>query len=262
MPLRANRITLAHAILSAMHPSLVTFRSLPLPLPAELHSLICDHLLTLVANDLLRSLQEALISASSALCEDCKVYNVHVFGPRVMDWPCMHTGAQCRCATIGVLATDRCVGDYCDTEENPSFSLPFREKNQELPAYIIKHVRDTLSAYAAIDPRFPYSTHPLTSAADLTSFLSDALEAHNCVIKPLPTTKRGVDNDFVLITCHDDLHKTLARLRLVLRLPSRPDTVPPYLSHLRNITYQPLIPDSYKGMFDLLFGRSNEWIFI
>lgn len=243
MSLRTDRITLTYAILSAVHPSLVAFRALPVPFPAELHTLICDHLFTSVANDFLQSLQDSLFSTLSALCEDCKAYNAHVFGPCVMDWPCMHTGAQCLCRTIGLWAADRCVDDCCDAEENPVSSL-FRKTDPRLPAYIAKHVRDTLSAYAAIDPRFPYSRYPLARGVDLDSLLSSALEVYNCTIKPLPTTQQVVNNDIILIASRDDPHTTLARLRLTLQLPARPDAVPRPLTCLRAVTYQQSVPDS------------------
>jgi len=242
MSLRTDRITLTYAILSAVHPSLVAFRALPVSLPAELRSLICDHLFTSLAGDLLQSLQDSLFSALSALCEDCKAYNAHVFGPCVMDWPCMHTGAQCLCRSIGLWTADRCVSDRCDAEENTMFSLFFRKTDPQLPAYIVKHVRDTLSAYAAIDPRFPHSRYPLASGVDLDSFLSSALEVYNCTIKPLPAIQRGISNDTILIVSRNDLYTTLARLRMTLRLPTRPDAVPHPLACLRVVTYQQSVP--------------------
>ncbi|KAL4067338.1 hypothetical protein V8B97DRAFT_2025174 [Scleroderma yunnanense] len=242
MPLSVNRVALIYAILAAVHPSLATCRAISLSFPAELHSLICDHLFTSVANDLLRSLQESLYSALSTLCEDCKAYNAHIFGPCVIDWPCMHTGARCLCATIGVSAVNPC-SDCRHADENLGFALPFGTADPHLPAYIVKHVRDTLAAYAAIDPHFPYSTYPLASRADLNSFLSSALKVYDCAMEHLSTTQWGIDNiDIIIITPCDHLQTTLARLRLTLQLPTHPDTVPLPLTYLRIITYENSVP--------------------
>ncbi|KAI6048005.1 hypothetical protein EDC04DRAFT_46112 [Pisolithus marmoratus] len=241
MSLRTTRIDLTHALLAAFHPSLTTFRGVSLPLPVELHSRICADIHAIVTQRLLQSLQESLCSTLSSLCEDCKAYNSHVFGPCVVDWPCVRTGAGCFCATIGLSTERNRVSDDWDSKYGPNFIFPCREYSQP-PMYFVMHVRDILSSYSSLDPKFPYAKSLLRNGNDLDSILSNMLSPFACQIKLSSTVNNwSIADEITLVprdSTADEQQATLARLRLTLQLPPHPDSIPLHVVHLRTVTYQ------------------------
>ncbi|KAI6012550.1 hypothetical protein F5J12DRAFT_818645 [Pisolithus orientalis] len=251
MSLHTTRIALTHALLAAFHPSLVTFRGVSLPLPAELHSRICADIHAVVTQHLLQCLQECLHSSLSSLCEDCKTYNSCVFGSCVVDWPCTRTGAKCFCTTAEPSTPRNGVSDDCDYECSSSFMLPCRDCSQP-PMYFINHVRDILSTYSSLDPKFPYAKFPLRNGNDIDSVLSTMLSTLGCKIKPSPVMDNwGIADEVVLVpssTATDEQQTTLAHLRITLQLSPRPSSISLHVAHLRTVTYQqPVRLDTSAG---------------
>ncbi|KAG6333696.1 hypothetical protein ID866_5393 [Astraeus odoratus] len=239
MSLRTTCIVLTHAILAALHPSLAICRALPLPFPPELRSLICDHLQASATEDIFQSLHESLLSVLSTLCEECKAYNTYVFGPCVMDWPCTRTETtQCHCAATDLPSSRVRITESCDTEVKPWFAVPCRTAGSQLPMYFLVHVRNVLAKYTSMDPQFS-RRYAIANGRDLDVMLSRELGLLGCaMVSPTPIRQRGIDDEIILVPCDQssqEIHTTLARLRLALQLPAYPD---PSISLLRTVTCQ------------------------
>ncbi|KAH7911604.1 hypothetical protein BJ138DRAFT_1113095 [Hygrophoropsis aurantiaca] len=98
-----TRLALTHAILTHTSPQLTAFDSIsrsPSLLPPEIHAEIRTHLVASLARTLLLDLTKSLTAAVLALCNDCRAFNFHVYGERVLDWPRLEADG-CRCVEVG-----------------------------------------------------------------------------------------------------------------------------------------------------------------
>ncbi|KAF8559953.1 hypothetical protein OG21DRAFT_1492387 [Imleria badia] len=247
--LRTTRTALTHAILTTIHPSIAynTHFPFPVPLPSELHLLIRTHLRVHIARALLDSLHASLSTSLSTLCDDCKSYYAHVFGPHVADWPVIRAGRGCRCTAIGLPSHPlSCKTDRVDTtclEQDLPPRPPVGDK--EPPAYFLAHVKHILATYASMDPSFPYADRPIASNADLDALVSRVLSTFGWTA--IPTTSHRnweFDNDAVIVasSAGDIPAITLDALRIHLDLPIHDDILAHSPLHPTKATYFPPFP--------------------
>ncbi|KAF9225359.1 hypothetical protein BS17DRAFT_778497 [Gyrodon lividus] len=243
--LHTTRIALTHAILTSIHPSISYNSPFPFPvhLPAELHALVRTHLRIHIARSLLESLHASLSSALSTLCDDCKSYHAHVFGPRVVDWPVMRAGKGCHCDNVGIQLSSWRTQDAC-TERNLQLRSPVGDR--EPPAYFLTHVQHTLAAYTSIDSRFPYADISITTSADLDALISRVLFTFRCRLAPVPTARNlwEVDDDVLIVPFPrppDGEYPSinLSCLQLQLELPMHTDVLARSALHPMKVMHHP-----------------------
>ncbi|KAG9313982.1 hypothetical protein JVU11DRAFT_4758 [Chiua virens] len=250
--IRTSRTALTHAILTTIHPAIATNRHFPfpVPLPSELHLLIRTHLRVCIARTLIESLHASLSSTLSALCDDCKSYHAHVFGPHVADWPVVRAGRGCRCTAIGLPPSppswkSHRVDNTClehDLLPRPAVG------DREPPAYFLAHVQQTLAAYASTDPSFPYADMPITSNADLDALVSSVLSTFGWTAVPATSHRNWeFDNDVLIVPLSPPLADatpaiTLACLQLHLDLAIHDDPLARSTLHPNKVTYFPPLP--------------------
>ncbi|KAG2118118.1 uncharacterized protein F5147DRAFT_257828 [Suillus discolor] len=147
--LRVTRLTLIHAVLAYVSPELTTMSCLPLMLPIEIRFRILTHLHLALSASLLGSLNRSLQSALDDLCDSCKAYNLHVYGPNVSDWPEIRVTGGCWCAKIGghqrpeiARARDRWNSDAC---VDAKIRSPLADHDP--PPYFIFHLRQVAATY-------------------------------------------------------------------------------------------------------------------
>ncbi|KAH7886194.1 hypothetical protein F5I97DRAFT_1878236 [Phlebopus sp. FC_14] len=247
MSLQTTRIALAHALLVSLHPSVALPHLLPTPLPAELHALIRQHLRISIADSLLASLRDALAHSLAALCDDCKSYNAHVFGPRVVDWPAIRAGGGCSCSEIGLAAAKR--GKKLSDDSKPTsdrvFQLPPSVTGTEPHAYFVSHVKDTLAAYASANPHFPLEHQHVDSISDVDAFLSSVLSAFGCAIAPMSASKPwSIDGEIAIVPSMCPTDNTcsiepLTRLKLSSELVLHTDIIAHSPLHPCKLMYNP-----------------------
>lgn len=264
--LRTSRIALAHAVLTTIHPAIAADAHFPfpVPLPSELHLLIRTHLRVHIARALLDSLHASLSSSLSALCDDCKSYYAHVFGPHVADWPVVQAGRGCRCTTIGLPShTPTHKSDYIDNvclELDPPPRPPVGDK--EPPTYFLAHVQQTLTTYASMDPSFPYADIPIASNVDLDTLVSRVLSTFGWTAIPTASHRNWDFDDGVLVVpllASSAGHIppiSLGALQIRLDLDIHSDILARSPLHPTKVTYfPPLPPTTAIGMSrTLLFG--------
>ncbi|KAI9570182.1 hypothetical protein HD554DRAFT_2084366 [Boletus coccyginus] len=250
--LRTSRTALTHAILTAIHPSIArnAHFPFPVPLPSELHLLIRTHLRVHIARALLDSLHASLSSALFALCDDCKSYYAHVFGPHVADWPVVRAGRGCRCSAIGLPSPPPSAKiDHVDNAclgHDPPPRPPVGDK--EPPAYFLAHVQRTLVTYASMDPSFPYVERQIASNADLDTFVSCVLSTFGWIAIPTTSHRNWEFDSDVLITplsassAGDIPAITLDGLQIHLDLPIHDDILAHSPLHPTKATYFPPLP--------------------
>ena len=251
--LRTSRTSLTHAILTIIHPSIDhnSHFPFPVPLPSELHLLIRTHLRVHIARALLDSLHASISSTLSALCDDCKSYHAHVFGPHVADWPVVRAGRGCRCTGIGLPSTP--PSWKTSRLHNPCLELDLPPRSpvgdKEPPAYFLSHVQQTLAAYASMDPSFPYADMRITSNADLDTLVSRVLSTFGWTARQSMSHRNWeFDNDVLIVplsTSADDSDVpaiTLAGLQLQLDLSIHDDILARSILHPTKVTYFPPSP--------------------
>lgn len=257
--LRTSRTSLTHAILTVIHPSIAsnTHFPFPVPLPSELHLLIRTHLRVHIARALLDSLHASLSSTLSALCDDCKSYYAHVFGPHVADWPVVRAGRGCRCTAIGLPPTPPSWETPRTDSACLELDLPPRPPigDREPPAYFLAHVRQTLATYASVDPSFPYANTRVASNADLDILVSRVLSTFGwTAIQTMSHRNWEFDNDVLIVPLSvsagdsDIPAATLACLQLQLDLAIHDDLLARSTLHPTKVTYFPPSPPATTGM--------------
>lgn len=258
--LRTSRTALTHAILTTIHPSIAnnTPFPFPVPLPTELHLLIRTHLRVHIARALLDSLHASLSSSLSTLCDDCKSYYAHVFGPHVADWPVVRAGRGCRCTAIGLPShTPSYKKGRVDNAACLEQDLPPRPPvgDKEPPAYFIAHVQHTLATYASMDHSFPYADQPITSNADLDMLVSRVLSTFGWTAIPATTHRNwDFDNDVLMVPLYapsagDVPAISPDTLQIHLDLPIHDDLLACSLLHPAKVTFfPPLSPPTTIGM--------------
>ncbi|KAH0837949.1 hypothetical protein J3R83DRAFT_6184 [Lanmaoa asiatica] len=257
--LRTSRTALTHAILTIIHPSISPNNHFPFPvaLPSELHLLVRTHLRVHIARALLDSLHASLSYTLSTLCDDCKSYHAHVFGPHVADWPVVRAGRGCRCPAIGLPSPPPSWNT--DRDENVCLEqdLPLRPPigDKDPPAYFLAHVQQTLATYASMDPSFPYADWPIASNADLDSLISRVLSAFGWTAIPATSHRKWeFDNEISIVpfsasSAGDIPVITLDGLQLQLDLPIHDDVLARSTLHPTKVTYfPPLPPPTTTGM--------------
>lgn len=262
LQVRTSRTALTHAILTTIHPSIAHNAHFPFPiaLPSELHLLIRTHLRVHIARALLDSLHASLSSSLAALCDDCKSYYAHVFGPHVADWPVVRAGRGCRCIAIGLPSPPpSCKRDRVDNaciEQDLPPRPPVGDK--EPPAYFLAHIQHTLATYASMDPSFPYADGPISSNADLDTLVSRVLSTFGWTA--IQTTHRNweFDNDVLIAPLSASSAGnipaiTLEALQIHLDLPIHDDILTRSPLHPTKVTYfPPLPPPTTIGMSSTL----------
>lgn len=253
--LRTSRTSLVHAILTLIHPSINHNHNphfpFPVLLPSELHLLIRTHLRVHIARALLSSLHASLSSTLAALCDDCKSYHAHVFGPHVADWPVVRAGRGCRCIAIGLPSTPPSwkasrVDNLCLEPDLPP-RPPVGDK--EPPVYFLTHVQRTLAAYASMDPSFPYADVRIASNADLHTLVARVLSTFGwTAIQSMSHRNWEFDNDVLVVPLPasagdpDTLPIPLAGLQLQLDLVIHDDILARSTLHPTKVTYFPPSP--------------------
>lgn len=250
--LRTSRTALVHAILTIIHPSIAhnTHFPFPVPLPSELHLLIRTYLRVHIARTLLDSLHASLSNTLFALCDDCKSYHAHVFGPHVVDWPVIRAGRGCRCPAIGLPSTppswktDR--DDTACLEQDRPPRPPVGDKDP--PAYFLAHIQQTLATYASMDPSFPYADKPIVNNADLDTLVCRVLATFGWTAIPAVSHRKWeFDNEVSIVplsasTAGDIPAITLDGLQLQLDLPVHDDILARSILHPTKVTYFPPLP--------------------
>lgn len=266
--LRTSRTALTHAILTIIHPTIAhnTHFPFPVPLPSELHLLIRTHLRVHIARALLDSLHASLLNTLSALCDDCKSYHAHVFGPHVADWPVIRAGRGCRCPAIGLPSTP--TSWKTDRDDNACLEHDLLPRppvgDKDPPAYFLVHVQQTLTTYASMDPSFPYADKPIVSNTDLDSLVSRVLATFGWTAIPTMSHRKWeFDNEVSIVPLSpspagDIPVITLDGLQLKLDLPIHDDILARSILHPTKVTYfPPLPPPTTTGMSHTLRLRSS-----
>ena len=250
--LRTSRTVLAHAILTLIHPAITSNSPFPfpVPLPAELHLLIRTHLRVHIARALLDSLHASLSSSLAALCNDCKSYYAHVYGPHVADWPVVRAGRGCRCTAIcrPPIPPSR----KANRVDNPCLELDLPPRSpigdREPPVYFLSHVQRTLAAYASMDPSFPFADARIASNADLDVLVSRVLSPFGWTAVQAPYRNWECDNDVLIVPLSIPPGGpgipplALPGLRLQLDLAVHDDVLATSPLHPTKVTYFPPIP--------------------
>lgn len=265
--LRTSRATLTHAVLTAIHPSIADNSPFPFPvqLPSELHLMIRTHLRVHIARALLDSLHASLSSALSALCDDCKSYYAHVFGPHVADWPVIQAGRGCRCTSLALpSARSSWKTSNADSVPCSEQDLPQRPPvgDKEPPAYFLAHVQKTLATYASMDPSFPYADEPIASGTDLDALLSRVLSTFGWNAMPSVSHRNWeFDNGVSIVPLdHSESPVSLDNLQLHLDLAIHDEILARSTLHPTKVTYfSPWPRPATTGMsFTLLFPPSFD----
>ncbi|KAG8219428.1 hypothetical protein J3R82DRAFT_353 [Butyriboletus roseoflavus] len=259
---RTSRTALTHAILTTIHPAIAhnTHFPFPVPLPSELHLLIRTHLRVHIARALLDSLHASLHNSLSALCDDCKSYHAHVFGPHVADWPVIRAGRGCRCPAIGLPSTPPSGSWKTDHDDNACLKqdAPPRPPvgDNDPPAYFLAHVQQTLATYASMDPSFPYADEPIVTNADLDAFISRVLATFGwTAVSAMSHRNWEFDNEVSIVPSPSGNIPviTLDCLQLQLDLPIHDDILARSILHPTKVTYFPPSPPPTTTGMSLIF---------
>lgn len=249
--IRTSRTALTHAILTTIHPAIAHNTHFPFPvaLPSELHLLIRTYLRVHIARALLDSLHASLLNALFALCDDCKSYHAHVFGPHVADWPVIRAGRGCRCSAIGLPSTS----PSWKTDRNHNVCLkqdipPRPIGDKDPPAYFLAHIQQTLVTYASTHPSFPYVDKPIVTNADLDTLVSRVLATFGWTAIPAMSHRNWeFDNEVSIVPLSASPTAnipaiTLDSLQLQLDLPIHDDILARSMLHPTKVTYFPPSP--------------------
>jgi hypothetical protein len=267
--LRVSRLTLIHAVLAYVSPEFTAMSGLPLVLPIEIRFRVLTHLHLTLSASLLELLNHSLQSALGDLCDRCKAYNLHVYGPNVSDWPEIKVTGGCWCAKIGrhqrpeiAHAGDRSNSDAC---VDAKIRSPMAESDP--PPYFIFHLRHIAVRYLSTTSPSPYTREieamvtSRTGAKEIDALVLKVLRHFQCCVAPSKSRAWKLEDELFVIPISerpsegssDD--EILCTLQLALELNRHGDFVTHSELHPRNMKLTPpLITHSPgKGFTSFLF---------
>ncbi|KAG1757064.1 hypothetical protein EDB19DRAFT_8099 [Suillus lakei] len=258
--LRVTRLALIHAVLAYISPEFTAMSCLPLALPTEIRLRILTHLHLTLSASLLESLNHSLQSALGDLCDSCRAYNFHVYGPNVSDWPEIRVNGGCWCAKIGAqlrpeIAHDRWNFDAC---VDAKIRSPMADSDP--PPYFTFHLRHVSVTYLSTTSPSPYTREieaMVTSRAgakEIDALVLKVLRHFHCYFPPSKPKAWKLEDELCIMPIPerpsegppDD--EILCTLQLALEFNRHRDFVLHSKLHPRNMKFTPPLishpPDS------------------